>query len=80
MLCRTIKTCAFKKRNIFSFFPLLPQIRGVASKQLVNDGVLEVPARFVSYQQVVCPLPELSIHNPDQVTNFDLKENTDHTR
>jgi len=30
--------------------------------------------------QVVCPLPELDIHKPDDVTNFDLKENTDHTR
>ncbi len=56
------------------------QIRGVASKQLVNDGVFTVPAEFVSYQQVICTLPQLDIHEPDQTSNFDLKDNTDHTR
>lgn len=30
--------------------------------------------------QVVCPLPKLAIHDPDQITNLDFKENTDHTR
>ena len=52
----------------------------MASKRLVNDAVLTVPARFVSHSQVVCPLPELDIHNPQDVTNFDFKDDTDHTR
>lgn len=56
------------------------QIRGVATKQLVHDAVFSVPAKFISYQQVVCSLPQLAIHSPDEITNFDLKENTDHTR
>jgi len=28
------------------------KIRGVASKQLVNDAVIKVPALFISHQQV----------------------------
>ena len=55
-------------------------MRGVASKQLVKSDVSTVPAEFVSYQQVVCPLPELDIHKPDQLSNFNLKDNTDHSR
>ena len=56
------------------------KVRGVASKQLVKSDVSTVPAEFVSYQQVVCPLPELDIHKPDQLSNFNLKDNTDHSR
>ena len=55
-------------------------MRGVASKQLVKSDVSTVPAEFVSYQQVVCPLPQLDIHKPDQLSNFNLKDNTDHSR
>ena len=58
----------------------LYKIRGVASKQLVRDSVLRVPAEFLSFQQVICPLPQLDIHDPDQVSNFNLGDNTDHTR
>ena len=65
-----------KSENIVSFF----KVRGVASKQLVKSDVSTVPAEFVSYQQVVCPLPELDIHKPDQLANFNLKDNTDHSR
>ena len=52
----------------------------MASKQLVNDAVLTMPAKFLSYQQTICPLPKLDIHSPDEATNFNLKDNTDHTR
>ena len=52
----------------------------MASKQLVNDAVLAVPAKFVSHQQVLCALPELDIHNPGDLNNIDFKDNTDHTR
>ena len=46
-------------RNIKDCF----QIRGVASKQLVQDLVLTNPATFVSFQQVRCSLPTLDIHS-----------------
>ena len=59
---------------------LILKVRGVASKQLVKSDVSTVAADFVSYQQVVCPLPELDIHKPDQLSNFNLKDNTDHSR
>jgi hypothetical protein len=52
----------------------------VASKQLVTHSVVSVPARFLSYQQVICSVPELDIHSPDEIKNFDLSDNTDHTR
>eukprot|EP00094_Tigriopus_californicus_P010881 TCALIF_10496-PA protein Name:"Similar to Cyp2j6 Cytochrome P450 2J6 (Mus musculus)" AED:0.07 eAED:0.07 QI:0/0.78/0.7/0.9/1/1/20/349/2332 len=56
------------------------KIRGVASKQLVTDLVMTMPAKFISYQQVLCPLPELDIHHPDDLAKLDFKDNTDHTR
>ena len=59
------------------------QIRGVASKQLVNDAVVSVSGRPLSYEQVLCRLPKLEIHeidSEDYSTNFDLKDNTDHTQ
>ena len=54
----------------------------MASKQLVNDAVVSVSGRPLSYEQVLCRLPKLEIHEPsdDFVTNFDLKDNTDHTQ
>jgi hypothetical protein len=54
----------------------------VASKQLVNDAVVSVSGRPLSYEQVLCRLPRLAIHDPseDFNTNFDLKDNTDHTQ
>ena len=63
-------------------FVFVFQIRGVASKQLVNDAVVSVSGRPLSYEQVLCRLPKLEIHEPseDFVTNFDLKDNTDHTQ
>ena len=54
----------------------------MASKQLVNDAIVSVSGRPLSYEQVLCRLPKLEIHEPsdDFVTNFDLKDNTDHTQ
>ena len=54
----------------------------MASKQLVNDAVVSVSGRPLSYEQVLCRLPRLEIHEPsdDFNTNFDLKDNTDHTQ
>ena len=54
----------------------------MASKQLVNDAVVSVSGRPLSYEQVLCRLPRLAIHDPseDFNTNFDLKDNTDHTQ
>ena len=54
----------------------------MASKQLARDvNGVTAPARFVSHQQVSCPLPQLDIHSPESdLNNFDLKDNTDHTR
>ena len=54
------------------------QIRGVASKQLVNDAVVSVSGRPLSYEQVLCRLPRLEIHELSD--DFDLKDNTDHTQ
>ena len=56
----------------------LSQIRGVASKQLVNDAVVSVSGRPLSYEQVLCRLPRLEIHELSD--DFDLKDNTDHTQ
>ena len=56
------------------------QIRGVASKQLVQDLVLTNPATFVSFQQVRCSLPTLDIHSNKERHRFDLRDNTDQTR
>jgi hypothetical protein len=61
-------------------FPLCPQIRGVASKQLVQDLVLTSPATFLSFQQILCPLPTLDIHSNKERHRFDLRDNTDQTR
>ena len=63
-------------RNIKDCF----QIRGVASKQLVQDLVLTNPATFVSFQQVRCSLPTLDIHSNKERHRFDLRDNTDQTR
>jgi len=56
------------------------KIRGVASKQLVQDLVLTNPATFVSFQQVRCSLPTLDIHSNKERHRFDLRDNTDQTR
>jgi hypothetical protein len=58
------------------------QIRGVASKQLVNNAIVSVSGSPLSYEQVLCRLPKLAIHelSTDFETNFDLKDNTDHTQ
>ena len=56
------------------------QIRGVASKQLVQDTLKTVPATFLSFQQVLCPLPTLDIHSNKERHRFDLRDNTDQTR
>ncbi len=58
----------------------LYKVRGVASKQLVNDAVLDVPLVFLSHEQAVCRLPKLDIHEPEDISKFDLGDNTDHTR
>uniref|UniRef100_A0A0K2TVC7 Papilinlike [Pelodiscus sinensis] n=2 Tax=Lepeophtheirus salmonis TaxID=72036 RepID=A0A0K2TVC7_LEPSM len=68
-----------RERNLICSFEIY-KIRGVASKQLVNDGFFNKPAEFVSYQKFNCPIPKLDIHNPQSLANFDLKDNTDHTR
>ena len=54
----------------------------MASKQLARDiNGVTVPAKFVTHGQISCPLPRLDIHDPESnLTNFDLKDNTDHTR
>jgi len=56
------------------------KIRGVASKQLVQDLVTTEPARFLSFQQVLCNIPTLDIHSNKGRHRFDLKDNTDQTR
>lgn len=56
------------------------KIRGVASKQLVQDNALSSPATFISFQQVLCKLPTLEIHSNKERHRFDLKDNTDQTR
>ena len=50
----------------------------MASKQLVNDAVVSVSGRPLSYEQVLCRLPRLEIHELSD--DFDLKDNTDHTQ
>jgi hypothetical protein len=52
----------------------------VASKQLVQDLVLTSPATFLSFQQILCPLPTLDIHSNKERHRFDLRDNTDQTR
>ena len=52
----------------------------MASKQLVQDTVKTVPATFLSFQQVLCPLPTLDIHSNKERHRFDLRDNTDQTR
>ncbi len=50
---------------------------------MVNDAVVSVSGRPLSYEQVLCRLPKLEIHeiaNVDFASNFDLKDNTDHTQ
>ena len=52
-------------------------------KQLARDiNWATSKAQFLTHQQVSCPLPQLDIHSPgaSNLTNFDLKDNTDHTR
>jgi len=56
------------------------KIRGVASKQLVQDLDLTTPATFLSFQQVQCSLPTLDIHSNKERHRFDLRDNTDQTR
>lgn len=56
------------------------KIRGVASKQLVQDLDLTTPATFISFQQVSCSLPTLDIHSNKERHRFDLRDNTDQTR
>jgi len=56
------------------------KIRGVASKQLVQDLVLTTPGSFISFQQVRCSLPTLDIHSNKERHRFDLRDNTDQTR
>ena len=70
-----------RERAICSIIFLLSgQIRGVASKQLVQDLVLTSPATFLSFQQILCPLPTLDIHSNKERHRFDLRDNTDQTR
>jgi hypothetical protein len=56
------------------------KIRGVASKQLVQDDVMSSTATFVSFQQVICHLPNLDIHKNKEIHRFDLRDDTDQTR
>lgn len=56
------------------------KIRGVASKQLVQDLVTTEPGKFLSFQQILCNIPTLAIHDYNGRHRFDLKDNTDQTR
>ena len=56
------------------------KIRGVASKQLVQDLVITHPAKFSSFQEITCELPTLDIHSNKERHRFDLRDNTDQTR
>jgi len=56
------------------------KIRGVASKQLVQDAIFSRPAQFISFQQVICEMPALDIHSNEERHRFDLRDNTDQTR